>query len=624
VKLWFGYILLAACLVPQMSMAGGIFSNTATSEDSIAISVHLTDSLGNPSGTQADSFYVSVIGPSGDSIMTLAGVASTGGLDIDSLNTVCLGWKYVYSEAISEIDGAGRPGTYELTFCAKDNSPEFVNCARTSFQVIDSHLNTQLADISVILDSLLAALDTLQNQDNWVSSFDHSGDTVYSDAVKISGDLPAADNFETMLDGNGGNRLTVAGVDIHATGNDTAVVIEASGTGTGLGLFVLGGGNGGEGVKIHGGNTKSALVAQAGASVSATHGFDLIGDGGGFGLNGSISQACRQSIVDAVWDEDTAAHQESGSFAVMLKDTAAYQGGASGLTAAEITDSVWGHILDTAWASGTFGDSASGWGATAASSLDSGIIQRINNRGHDSTQNAHIITLADGAVDAVWDETQSGHGTAGTFGAYLDAPISSIESPSGSGTYPVTVTAYDNVNSQVVPGVRISVYNSSLDALMALGITGSDGIVLFNLDSSLYIASAFAPGYIFAAYDSLIVVGATNDSINGQCFDPGNPSSPDLCRVYGFLYGIDGLPIEGVTVMAQLTEGVVRHGSLIISPYKRTAVSDSLGYFFIDMIPSASLNPSATTYLISATYPSGTILKKTLTVPDTSSWSLTW
>jgi len=67
-------------------------------------------------------------------------------------------------------------------------------------------------------------------------------------------------------------------------------------------------------------------------------------------------------------------------FGQMLKDTSAYQGSASGLTVEEITHGVWGHTADSAWAAGSFGDSAKGWGATSASSLDSGIVSRIAHR----------------------------------------------------------------------------------------------------------------------------------------------------------------------------------------------------------------------------------------------------
>jgi len=547
----------------QTTSATGIFSNGTASEDSISISVYLTDSLGNPSKTQADSFYIGIMGPSGDSILALAGVASTSGLDVDSFQTSRLGWQYIYSQAISEIDGSGRPGTYELTFCAADDSPYYVNCSRTTFQVISTHLNTQMADLTVILDSVLAVLDSLQNQDDWVSSFDRVNDTVISDMVRISGDDSAADNLESMLDGTGSARLALAGLDVLADGNDTAVVIRANGTGTGLGVYVLGGGNGGEGIRITGGNTKSALVAEAGATVGAAHGFDLAGAGDGFGLNGTFSTAIGQAMADAIWDEDTADHQDQGSFGAMLKDTSAYQGGASGLTAGEIADSVW-------------------------------------------------------------DESQTGHIAAGTFGSYLDAAVSSIESPSGDGLYPVTLTAVDSAIGLVIPGTRMAVHNATLNTILAIGLTDAGGTASFNLDNGFAVVSAFAPGYVFAAYDSISVSGATVDSIVGYRFDPGNPASPDLCRVYGYLYGIDGLPMEGVAVTAQLSEGGVQHDGLIISPYKRTTQSDSIGYFYLDLIPSETLEPSDLKYLISAADPSGTILKKAVSVPDTPTWLLDW
>lgn len=556
-------IFVLACLLSVSVYASGIVGTGSTSEDSVAISVFVTDSLGNPARTHADSFFVYVIGPAGDSITGLAGVASSSNLHIDSMQSVMTGWTYVYAEAVNAIDGDGRPGTYELCFCAKDDNPEYIDCVRRTFQIAGSHLSSQLASITTILDSVLAVLDTVQNQDNWVSSFDPGSDIVSSDVVQISGDAGAAEGFESMLDGGGGGKLTLAGVEIRAQGNDTAAIIEASVTGTAPGMYIIGGGNGGEGVKIVGGNTKSALVAQAGASLGATHGFDLIGDGTGVGLNASLGTSAKQSIAEAVWDEDTASHAESGSFATLLKDTAAYQGSASGLTAAEV-------------------------------------------------------------ADGVWDELQNGHAATGSFGSYLDAPVSGAGSPLGSGTYPFTIVAYDSGNGQAVPGVRIYAYDESVSVLLALGATAPDGSVAFNLDAGQYVLSAFAPGYIFAAYDTINVAGAGIDSVYGYRFDPGNPSSPNLCRVYGFIYGVDGRPMEGVTVSAELTGGVVRYNSLIVSPYKQTATSDTAGYFYFDLIPSEDLNPSGTSYLVTASSAYGTILNAQIVVPQSSDWQLDW
>lgn len=437
------WCLMLSCLLPMSINASGIVGTGSSGEDSVAVSVFITDSLGNPARTHADSFFVYVIGPAGDSVVGLAGVASTSGLHIDSMQTALAGWTYVYAEAVNVIDGAGRPGTYELCFCAKDNSPKYIDCIRQTFQISEGHLSGQLVSITTILDSVLAVLDTVQNQDDWVSS------------------------------------------------------------------------------------------------------------------------ATDQSIADAVWDEDTTGHAAAGSFGVMLKDTAAYQGNASGMTAAEVADSVW-------------------------------------------------------------DEAQNEHASAGSFGSYLDSPVSAAGSPLGSGIYPVTIVAYDSGSSQGVPGARICVYDEGVNVLAAQGTSAPDGHVAFNLDPSRYVLSAFAPGYIFAAYDTIDVAGAGDDSVYAFRFDPGNPSAPDLCRVYGFIYGVDGLPLEGVTVGAEIVDGVVRHNSIIISPYKRTATSDTAGYFYFDLIPSDDLTPAGTMYLITASSSSGAILNTQIAVPQSADWQLDW
>jgi hypothetical protein len=609
---------ITACLLAAQAWGFGIHNNSGSAgADSISIPFVALDSAGNVVAmASGDSVYFNVYFPDGSLAYRDSGAYNAAEITSQTVSSYT---EYTWRDAIATIDG-GTPteGTYSYLLIIKDlTGAAIATPHRGTFQLYAE------SDFDISMDYIKDVLDSIQNQDNWVSSFDAAEDTVFSDIAKISGDRPAADNFETMLDGAGGNRLTLAGMDIHASGNDTGIVIEGNGTGTGLGIYILGGGNGGEGMKVVGGNTRSALVAQAGSTIGATHGFDLIGTGDGFGLNGSFSSTCRQDIAGTVWDEDTSGHNGSGSFAAMLKDTAAYQGSASGLTAAEVADSVWGHHLDTAWTAGAFGDSASGWGATAASSLDSGLIQRINNRQLDSTQNAQTEAISANAVDAIWDELQSGHTVSGSFGAYLDTPVSEI-GPTGTGSYPVGLTVYDSISDQVVPGARVSIYNSALNAMMALGATGADGKASFNLDSNSYVTSTFAPGYVFGTYDTIIVEGALVDTIVGHRFDPGSPASPELCRVYGFLYGIDGLAIEGVSVTAQLTEGVARHNSMIVSPYRRSSISDSTGYFAIDLIPSASMNPAGSSYLISASYPSGTILKKTITVPDLSSWLLDW
>lgn len=222
----------------------------------------------------------------------------------------------------------------------------------------------------------------------------------------------------------------------------------------------------------------------------------------------------------------------------------------------------------------------------------------------------------------VWNTPQSGHTTAGTFGKYLDTEVSGLGS--GSGTYSVTLVARDSSTSQVVPGVSLSVRNLDQSSLIAVGRTDIYGAATFNLDVDTYLVAATAPGYIFDAYDSVEIVGAGTDTLSGYAFDPGTPSSPSLCRVYGHLYGVSGLPAEGVRVAAFLPDGVVRSGTMIVSPFSIETTSDSAGYFYLDLIPSDSLVPTGSGYEFSITRTDGGILRQRLTVPVQSSWRLTW
>jgi hypothetical protein len=141
------------------AVGAGFVSKGTTTEDSIAVSIFVTDSLGNPSGTQADSFFVSVVGPSGDSIWNAAGDRLETEFDgeLDSTDCLLTGWNYIYSAQVSDIDGAGDVGTYELRFCVKDNSPEYITCQEVYFQIVDTSVNKTFARIIEILDSLKAA-----------------------------------------------------------------------------------------------------------------------------------------------------------------------------------------------------------------------------------------------------------------------------------------------------------------------------------------------------------------------------------------------------------------------------------------------------------------------------------
>ena len=195
---------------------------------------------------------------------------------------------------------------------------------------------------------------------------------------------------------------------------------------------------------------------------------------------------------------------------------------------------------------------------------------------------------------------------------------------SGMGLYTYCLYAVDSSLGQAIPGVNIEVRNISQTGLMAMGTTTASGYCNFKLSNDSFIINAFAPGYIFENLDTIVIAGAAIDSIFGFHFDPGNPASPDLCRMYGFLYDIGGNPESSATVAACLPAGVVRSNGAIISPFKRSTASDSAGYFYLDLIPNSDLTPDTSKYEVTITRSDGTILRERITVPDMPGWELSW
>lgn len=113
------------------------------------------------------------------------------------------------------------------------------------------------------------------------------------------------------------------------------------------------------------------------------------------------------------------------------------------LTSAEedaVVDKVWDELRSGHVTSGTFGQgSASVQGNVTGSvnSVTSGVAVSTNN---DKTG----YRLSAIGVDDVWDEVQSGHTSAGTFGKYLDAQVSGVTAPSAA---TVAAAVWDETSS---------------------------------------------------------------------------------------------------------------------------------------------------------------------------------
>ena len=266
-------------------------------------------------------------------------------------------------------------------------------------------------------------------------------------------------------------------------------------------------------------------------------------------------------------------------------------------------------------------------GATAA--LSGTMISRVLILDEDFTtidlDNASVGRLMELGFDLSADDFSSNCFDVSHFTeAFFDSAQGAAESAGGSeGAFAVTFTAVDTLSGQTVPGVRVALRNLEQTSLLAVGRTDPSGCARFNLDAGELLVVADAPGYLFAPFDTVEVGAGTSATIPGRRFDPGSPASPSLCRVYGIVYGVTGLPEGDIAVSAVLPKGVSRTTELIVSPSTVSTTTDSAGYFYLDLIPSASLDDNPK-YELTITRPDGAILRKRIIVPDQASWSLAW
>ena len=197
---------------------------------------------------------------------------------------------------------------------------------------------------------------------------------------------------------------------------------------------------------------------------------------------------------------------------------------------------------------------------------------------------------------------------------------------SGSGAYACTLFVVETATSSSVPGVFIRALNDSETSTAAIGETDSNGRVLFSLDAAEYHLFAYATGYDFTVLPETVTVttSGANDTLYATRFDPGAPPPAGLCRVYGYIQSLGSDNLEGVTVTASVLTAPLRWDDVVISPYAVSTLSDTAGYWYLDLIPNSDLTPNGTVYDFTMYDQSGTVLRKQFVVPDSTSYLFRW
>lgn len=196
---------------------------------------------------------------------------------------------------------------------------------------------------------------------------------------------------------------------------------------------------------------------------------------------------------------------------------------------------------------------------------------------------------------------------------------------SGGGTEAETLVVMSVSDSTVIENASIVVRTLDQSTVKVDGLSSDqNGRRILELDPDSFFVAVTHNNYTQTLDTIAILSGGGTDTLWMERFDPGVPSSPDLCRVYGWIYDISGIAVEKATVTAEIPSDYypVKYDGIIITPFSKTAESDSTGYWEIDLLPNQLLSKTDSEYMFTVEYPSGIIYKIRTAVPDSSSWQL--
>jgi hypothetical protein len=196
---------------------------------------------------------------------------------------------------------------------------------------------------------------------------------------------------------------------------------------------------------------------------------------------------------------------------------------------------------------------------------------------------------------------------------------------SGGGTEAETLVVISSADSTLIQGASVVVRTLDQSTVKVDGLfTDQNGGRILELNPDSFFVALTHNNYTQTLDTLLVSSGGGTDTLWMPRFNPGNPPSADLCRVYGWIYDIAGEPVERTLINAEITSEFhpVKYNGLIITPFKKMAESDSAGYWYMDLFPNQLLSKTDSKYLFIVEYPSGVIYKTKTAVPDSSSWQL--
>ena len=157
-----------------------------------------------------------------------------------------------------------------------------------------------------------------------------------------------------------------------------------------------------------------------------------------------------------------------------------------------------------------------------------------------------------------------------------------------AGANAVVLTIHDGSGNNIVQAA-VEVYDSAGTTFYEKKYSNSSGQASYQMDDGTYIIKVHKAGYSFTN-TTLIVSGATAQTITGTAVVITPPADPDLCRVAIYLKYADGsIPVEvenwiTITRLPEIDDNV----SLSATPIEGT-YSATTGLLYWDIIQGATI-----------------------------------
>lgn len=182
----------------------------------------------------------------------------------------------------------------------------------------------------------------------------------------------------------------------------------------------------------------------------------------------------------------------------------------------------------------------------------------------------------------------------------------------------VTINVQDSFTLLPIPDTQVYIKDPANTMIINKGVTNVSGSYNTGLTDGTYNVFLRKTFVEFPTPIQLVVNADTTAVYLGTSFSPSNPSSPDTCIVYGWISGMDGLPVRNAKVTASDTFSARYSGSYKIGKVSKVTSTDINGYWELELIKNSQLTPSRVPYQITQTY-TGFSYEKDIIVPDTSS-----